>query len=697
MQVILAKNMTNIIEFPIWLPKNEPKYIKTNNTLKEFLKLVEYYEKKANQLLAEKNIRVQYSINYHDPKNDHLLEKWYDKAFSYAESKPNIFAFHVPRIYKNPEKTFSAHKLNKIKFVESDPMWNIKKIPDKTYDYCVDTNYTNRELVSWYSDTKKFKKIKFLHIEISNPSMYKDFLSRENKKIFSSQEFKTTEKNWKKVLRSALKSLPNDTFIITNIYLNELNPSSNKFAEEFYSILDVNNKFVDVLTLGMHDKYIGTVNQSNKINVFSSISKEPWQYYAEQAVYKRLDIDNKNIDNEYMHELICCLSCYNLIVYVIYKNNLVPFDRDFVSKLDKEIGNIDNFNDIFIDDFNTYIFKKRKNIYGTNGLVTVPSHLYNYENKDKRTKALFDKQVKKINNKLTRFKTFYCNFDIVRITNIDIGAGTWACEFYLDVISDQVDPIKCITFHNLSISKSKYEVKSEGKIKSKLNEISHRYYIVANFDFEPKADNYPFDWQHIYINYSVQNEIKNGIIQPIPKNFLDTNFSIEGWKFRNTISGSKRSKEEIYIDKNFRKKVNLKKVAHVGWTLSRANYITVSKICIPLIFLFFLNYYSLFIEYEKSLRQISILTTTFLSGIALYFSAERPQPNRMTTIDLIFIWYYVQSGLIIVISAITSGINENVFYNFMNILKFIIPFGICFLVLFVIFRTRNKKLKPELY
>ena len=261
-------------------------------------------------------------------------------------------------------------------------MWNIKKIPDKTYDYCVDTNYTNRELVSWYSDTKKFKKIKFLHIEISNPSMYKDFLSRENKKIFSSQEFKTTEKNWKKVLRKALKSLPNDTFIITNIYLNELNPSSNEFAEEFYSILDVNNKFVDVLTLGMHDKYIGTVNQSNKINVFSSISKEPWQYYAEQAVYKRLDIDNKNIDNEYMHELICCLSCYNLIVYVIYKNNLVPFDKGFVSKLDKEIGNIDNFNDIFIDDFNTYIFKKRKNIYGTNGLVTVPSHLYNYENKD---------------------------------------------------------------------------------------------------------------------------------------------------------------------------------------------------------------------------------------------------------------------------------------------------------------------------
>ena len=63
-------------------------------------------------------------------------------------------------------------------------------------------------------------------------------------------------------------------------------------------------------------------------------------------------------------------------------------------------------------------------------------------------------------------------------------------------------------------------------------------------------------------------------------------------------------------------------------------------------FLLFLNYYVLFFDYEDSLRQLGILTTTFLSGIALYFSAERPQPNKMTTIDLIFIWYYIQSGVI---------------------------------------------------
>ena len=91
-----------------------------------------------------------------------------------------------------------------------------------------------------------------------------------------------------------------------------------------------NNKHVDVLTLGMHDKYIGVVNQSNKINCFSSLNREPWQYYTEQAVFKKTAVNNKNIDKEYMQELIIILSCYNLVVYLLNERNLVPSDIDFV-------------------------------------------------------------------------------------------------------------------------------------------------------------------------------------------------------------------------------------------------------------------------------------------------------------------------------------------------------------------------------
>ena len=225
---------------------------------------------------------------------------------------------------------------------------------------------------------------------------------------------------------------------------------------------------------------------------------------------------------------------------------------------------------------------------------------------------------------------------------------------------------------------------------------NYEYYIIANFDFEPIADNYPFDWQHLYIAYSISDEKKYGIIQPIPDKLLDVDFKVEGWRFRNAVTGIKRKKFDKYVDYNLIQKVSVEETARVGWTLSRANYITLTKIAIPLLFLLFLNYYALFFTFDTALRQIGILTTTFLSGIALYFSAERPQPLRLTTIDLIFIWYYVQSGIVIVTSAISSQLGEKSFYLAMDLLKFEAPLGLIALIVFLFYRIKAVRLRPNI-
>ena len=41
-----------------------------------------------------------------------------------------------------------------------------------------------------------------------------------------------------------------------------------------------------------------------------------------------------------------------------------------------------------------------------------------------------------------------------------------------------------------------------------------RYYIVANFDFLAIADNYPFDWQSVYISMTLKDNSKH-ILQPM--------------------------------------------------------------------------------------------------------------------------------------------------------------------------------------
>ena len=368
--------------------------------------------------------------------------------------------------------------------------------------------------------------------------------------------------------------------------------------------------------------------------------------------------------------------------------------KDFVEQIKVEINKINNKEDIFVGLRNIMAFKDNVNIYRNNYAFIFPKSL----NNERRIKKVFyDTQFIPVEGKVKPVNVLTLSIDIKRVTNIDISNGTWGAEFFLIITSKYKDPINFIIFNNLSMISREFKSKLISFNSSKTSgSFSYKYYIVANFDFEPIADNFPFDWQHIYISYSISDEEKYGIIQPIPETLLDKEFVVEGWKIKDAITGIKRNKNVEYSDYQLLKKVSVEEVARVGWTLARANYITLTKIVIPLTFLMFLNYYVLFFTYETALSQIGILTTTFLSGIALYFSAERPQPLRLTTIDLIFIWYYIQSGIIIVTSAISYKLGENKFYESMYLLKFIAPIGLIALMVFLFFRIKAIRLRPNI-
>ena len=80
--------------------------------------------------------------------------------------------------------------------------------------------------------------------------------------------------------------------------------------------------------------------------------------------------------------------------------------------------------------------------------------------------------------------------------------------------------------------------------------------------------------------------------------------------------------------------------------------------------------------FDKSSESIGILTTTFLSAIALYFSVEKPEPKKMTIIDIIFIWFYIVNGLTITIFSLSSLITEKIHVYSSGLLKFLIPLSL---------------------
>ena len=68
----------------------------------------------------------------------------------------------------------------------------------------------------------------------------------------------------------------------------------------------------------------------------------------------------------------------------------------------------------------------------------------------------------------------------------------------------------------------------------------------------------------------------------------------------------------------------------------------------------------------------------------------------MTTVDLIFLWYYMLTGIIIVVTAVSSFLGEKIFIVAVTGLKFIVPLGVIGIVAFLIRRIKSNRLKPRI-
>jgi hypothetical protein len=376
----------------------------------------------------------------------------------------------------------------------------------------------------------------------------------------------------------------------------------------------------------------------------------------------------------------------------LYSNaeDLNSINKDQIDE--KIIDTFRSFNgrsDIFVGKRIQYAFdENNSNTTRENYAFTFPNSLQT--EKFKIPKVFYPKQFCTVNDKLVEFDTVYSYIDVLRVTNINIQDKTWTSEFYLDVVSKSENPLDDIIFNNLSSNNDKFSSKIIWERKDKNDYKTVRYYIVANFDFLAIADNYPFDWQSLYISTSLKDSTQQ-MLQPIPLELVDNEFDINEWIIENSFSGIKYKKNFLYQDTDLKKAVNVTKENRLGWIIRRKNTATLLKIGIPMFFLIFLVYYSVFLGFDKSSESIGILTTTFLSAIALYFSVEKPEPKKMTIIDIIFIWFYIVNGLTITIFSLSSLITEKIHVYSSGLLKFLIPLSLISIAIYLFKRVQNNR------
>ena len=122
---------------------------------------------------------------------------------------------------------------------------------------------------------------------------------------------------------------------------------------------------------------------------------------------------------------------------------------------------------------------------------------------------------------------------------------------------------------------------------------------------------------------------------------------------------------------------------------------TLLKVGIPLFFLYILLYYTLFVPIDQIESAFNNINLAFLSSIALYFSVERPQPLKMTTIDVVFAFFYIMAGVSL-IAIVLAEFFPNHYELLIYPLRFLLPASIVALGVFIKRRLNLRKYKPSI-
>jgi len=234
----------------------------------------------------------------------------------------------------------------------------------------------------------------------------------------------------------------------------------------------------------------------------------------------------------------------------------------------------------------------------------------------------------------------YKNFDFLSIDEVSIESNEFSITFNLELTTPHEEGIEILQFNNLLRDSLKYKLLNKDKLEN--GYIYFRYFVSGTFSFIPAAENYPFDTQSVFVSYSLAGN-KFGLLEPI-KNYYDDKLISDGWSINGFRSGIVRRKEQF--NPIFENQYILTSEEHkIEILISRPSSYTITKTLVPLLFLGGLALWATYLPIDQIEAIIATVTTAFLSAIALYFSTEKPKPLSLTTIDLIFLLFYLFVGI----------------------------------------------------
>ncbi len=268
------------------------------------------------------------------------------------------------------------------------------------------------------------------------------------------------------------------------------------------------------------------------------------------------------------------------------------------------------------------------------------------------------------NDTTRRVDTLYADIDLIHADRIDDNDQTFLADFYISMNDRNGASIDQIDFANAYLEPGSNDrqitvrpIHDGGKSDAYPDHMKI-YQVTGKFLYSPNLRNYPFDTQRFAIEIQPKHGSSTFIVQPPPKDLRDKSVTVDGWDPKDQYVGYDEDFVRTVEAQTLQPSVVPFYKASFVWLMKRQTTDYFLRVVVPLGFILFIAYLSIFISMHHFEAIVTIQITALLSAVALYLALPKLDANTETLSDRLFLFTYLVLSVIIAITI--ARVNKRV-------------------------------------
>ncbi len=260
---------------------------------------------------------------------------------------------------------------------------------------------------------------------------------------------------------------------------------------------------------------------------------------------------------------------------------------------------------------------------------------------------------------LRQIQTLYADIDLIKAHRVDENQKSFFAEFYLSIRDNPDASIDRLEFSNAYLDAESgggrqvsVETIHPGGKSVAYPDSMKIYKVSGRFLFRPDLSNYPFDTQRFSIDLQPKSGGAPFIVQPPPLDLRDKGVVTDGWEPQAQYVGYSEEFVPVVDAYTHAPSVVPFYQTRFTWLMQREATDYVLRVAVPLAFILFVAYLSIFIPRNHFEAIVTIQVTALLSSVALYLSLPKIDSGAATLSDRAFVFAYLILSIMIGLSIL---------------------------------------------